>query len=85
MLSAIQSALNGMTRCEQGIQTCAQNIAAWGADAAQALDSAEMPLPEADLASELIQMKVYKLAEEANARVASTVNDMLGELIDTLA
>jgi hypothetical protein len=77
MLSAIQTAMDGIARNVQGIQSCAENIAN--------ISSGDVPIVETELASSVIQMQVYKLAAKANAQVAAAMNDMLGELVDTIA
>lgn len=76
--------MGGILRNEQGIQECAHNIAQYGLgqDSDAPADPQASPI---ELSSELVQMRVYKLAVEANAQVIHTVDEMLGELIDTFA
>ncbi len=72
-----------MMQAQQGMSESAEIIAnvtegqLASPEAMSALDSA--------FTGEMIQMQVYKLAFEANAQVAAQINDMLGQLVDSMA
>ena len=100
MLSAIHSALGGISRATAGVAVAANNIANVNTDGfrAQRLDGAGNLRPrhdtsaapdpassDVDLAEEAIDMKRHEAGFRASVAVARIADRMNGELLDLLA
>ena len=99
MISAMQSALGGISRATAGVAVAANNIAnvntegyrAQRQDSAGNLrprqDTANAPEPAAsdvDLAEEAIDMKRHEAGLKASVAVARVADRMTGEMLDLL-
>jgi flagellar hook protein FlgE len=99
MLSVMQTALGGLLRNQQGLAMTANNIAnvntdgyraqrveRGGSEAAPAVEVAadSQGYSDVDLAAEIVHLKTYEVGYEANARVLSVSDRLLGELMDLL-
>lgn len=97
MLEAMHTALAGIHRNQQGIQTAANNIANLTTDGyrTQRPDHPAVPPTETapgepnpsdvDLATELIHLKIHAIGVKANATVIAVADRTLGDLLDLLA
>jgi flagellar basal-body rod protein FlgC len=100
MLSAVQTALGGISRASAGVAAAANNVANLNTDGyrAQRLDSAGNSRPrhdtsvapdpapsDVDLAEEAVDMKRHEMSFRANVAAARVADRMNGELLDLLA
>jgi flagellar hook protein FlgE len=97
MLAAMQTALQGIHRNQQGIQTAAFNIANMNTMGYRTRRTDDPAVPPAqgepaeqtpsdvDLAAELVDLKIHAIGVRANATVIAIANRTLGELLDLLA
>lgn len=75
--SVLQTGVQGVQSSVRGIQDAAQKISQTG--------TPQGPQTATDIVEPLVDLKLYEVSAQANAKVVQTADRMLGTLLDTTA
>ncbi len=87
MISALNNATGGIIAASQSFDQAAAKIAKAGTNAVEQVTSNSItsPVQKVDMVKEVVQLTRAETNYAANAKVAETVSDLAGEVLDILA